>query len=154
MTRDRPTKPVPAPRPLRVVRRQRLHAVHRGEGRSRTQVPPEYVKNGEIMLNIGPNAVHKLQIGNELIEFSARFGGVAREISVPVPNVYALYARETGHGMTFDVEGRKPGVQTKGGEPSRCPPTPGRRRRCPPPTTAEPPKKPSGGGKPTLRRIK
>ena len=74
---------------------------------SRTQVPAEYVRNGEITLNIGPSAVHKLQMGNELIEFSARFGGVARQLSVPVPNVYALYARETGHGMTFDVEGAK-----------------------------------------------
>ena len=46
---------------------------------SRTQVPPEYVKGGEITLNISPNAVHKLQMGNELIEFSARFGGVARQ---------------------------------------------------------------------------
>src|SRR5258706_587961 len=72
---------------------------------SRTQVPPEYVKGGEITLNISPNAVHKLQMGNELIEFSARFGGVARQISVPITNAYALYARETGHGMTFDVEG-------------------------------------------------
>ena len=74
---------------------------------SRTQVPAEYVKNGEITLNISPNAVHKLQLGNELVEFSARFGGVARQISVPVANVYALYARETGHGMTFDVDGPK-----------------------------------------------
>ena len=49
---------------------------------SRTQVPPEYVKNGEITLNIGPTAVHKMQIGNDLVEFSARFGGVARQISV------------------------------------------------------------------------
>jgi len=72
---------------------------------SRTQVPQEYVKNGEITLNISPNAVHKLQLGNELVEFSARFGGVARQISVPITGVYALYARETGHGMTFDVEG-------------------------------------------------
>src|SRR5204862_681034 len=81
---------------------------------SRAQVPSEYVKNGEITLNISPNAVHKLQMGNELIEFSARFGGVARQISVPIASVFALYARETGHGMTFDVEGAKPAVQAKG----------------------------------------
>ena len=124
---------------------------------SRTQVPSEYVKGGEITLNISPNAVHKLQMGNELIEFSARFGGVARQISVPVTNVYALYARETGHGMTFDVEGgtagAKPGVQTKGElEPvsANTKPT----AALPAPTTHEPPKKPTGGGKPTLRRIK
>jgi stringent starvation protein B len=94
--------------------------------------------------------VHKLQMGNELIEFSARFGGVARQISLPMTNVYALYARETGHGMTFDIEGPKAGVQAKAeGEPAS-------NTRAPalPAPVPEPPKKPSGGGKPTLRRIK
>jgi stringent starvation protein B len=117
---------------------------------SRTQVPAEYVKNGEITLNISPTAVHKLQMGNELIEFSARFGGVARQISVPVSNVYALYARESGHGMTFDIDGPKPSVQTKGESENSAPPRPA---ALPAPTTPDP-KKPSGGGKPTLRRIK
>jgi stringent starvation protein B len=120
---------------------------------SRTQVPQEYVKSGEITLNISPNAVHKLQMGNELVEFSARFGGVARQISVPISGVYALYARETGHGMTFDVDGPKPGLQAKGEAEPRLPVV------KPPPSlpvvsAPEPPKKPSGGGKPTLRRIK
>jgi stringent starvation protein B len=117
---------------------------------SRTQVPNEYVKNGEITLNVSPNAVHKLQLGNELIEFSARFGGVARQISVPVTHVYALYARETGHGMTFDVEGPKPTLQAVAeAEPAISKPA------LPAPVAAEPPKKPpAGGGKPTLRRIK
>jgi stringent starvation protein B len=119
---------------------------------SRTQVPAEYVKNGEITLNISPAAVHKLQLGNELIEFSARFGGVARQISVPVTNVYALYARETGHGMTFDIEGTKPGLQAVAeAEPAKpAPPA-----ALPAPKTTPPtPHKPSGGSKPTLRRIK
>ena len=71
-------------------------------------------EGGEITLNISPNAVHKLQMGNETVEFSARFGGVARQIALPVANVYALYARETGHGMTFDLDGAKPSVQAKG----------------------------------------
>jgi stringent starvation protein B len=119
---------------------------------SRTQVPSEYVKNGEITLNISPNAVHKLQMGNELIEFSARFGGVARQISVPVVNVYALYARESGHGMTFDVDGPKASVQTKAEMETRLP-APKPHAALPAPTSPEPPKKPSGG-KPTLRRIK
>ncbi|HYG54857.1 MAG TPA: ClpXP protease specificity-enhancing factor [Burkholderiales bacterium] len=119
---------------------------------SRTQVPSEYVKNGEITLNISPNAVHKLQMGNELIEFSARFGGVARQISVPVANVYALYARETGHGMTFDVDGPKSSVQSKAEIEHRLP-APKPHAALPAPSTPEPPKKPSGG-KPTLRRIK
>jgi stringent starvation protein B len=118
---------------------------------SRTQVPTEYVKDGEITLNISPNAVHKLQMGNELIEFSARFSGVARQISLPVANVYALYAKETKHGMSFDVDGAKPGVQAKAEldiASNTRPPA------LPAPVTPEPPKKPSGGGKPTLRRIK
>src|SRR3954463_2291869 len=118
---------------------------------SRTQVPNEYVKNGEITLNVSPNAVHKLQMGNELIEFSARFGGVARQLSVPVPNVYALYARETGHGMTFDVDGATAAMLAKDDPgPDRAPVRPP--TALPAPTTPEP-KKP-GGGKPTLRRIK
>ena len=125
---------------------------------SRTQVPLEYVKNGEITLNISPNAVHKLQMGNELIEFSARFGGVARQLAVPITNVYALYARETGHGMTFDVDGPKGGLQTKAeSEPVREPKHPALKPPAqlpvPTATSPEPPKKPSGG-KPTLRRIK
>jgi stringent starvation protein B len=121
---------------------------------SRAQVPQEYVKNGEITLNISPNAVHKLQLGNELVEFSARFGGLARQISVPITGVYALYARETGHGMTFDVDGAKPGLQAKGeGEP-RLPMIRPPASLPVPASTPEPPKKPSGGGRPTLRRIK
>jgi stringent starvation protein B len=112
---------------------------------SRTQVPAEYVKGGEITLNISPNAVHKLQMGNEMVEFSARFGGVARQISLPVANIYALYAKETRNGMTFDVEGAKPMIAPPDAEPARPPAA----LPAPPPD----PKKPSGG-KPTLRRIK
>ena len=120
---------------------------------SKTQVPAEYVKAGEITLNISPNAVHKLQMGNESVEFSARFGGVARQISLPVANIYALYARETGHGMTFDTEGAKPSVQAKG-ESEAVPTTkPTAAPTAALPAPAPDPKKPSGG-KPTLRRIK
>ena len=129
---------------------------------SRAQVPSEYVRNGEITLNVSPSAVHKLQMGNELIEFSARFAGVARQISVPVACVYALYARETGHGMTFEVDAARPAAQAEaereagpeageGGSsneagPSLVPPAPD--------TTApaDPPK--PTGGKPQLRRVK
>jgi stringent starvation protein B len=68
-----------------------------------TEVPREHVRNGEIVLNISITATHKLVLGNEKVEFQARFGGVARSISVPVENVTAIYARETGHGMAFDV---------------------------------------------------
>ncbi len=68
-----------------------------------TQVPREYVKNGEIVLNVSALATSKLELGNEFIEFQARFGGVARQISVPVRNVTAVYAKESGHGMAFEV---------------------------------------------------
>jgi stringent starvation protein B len=119
---------------------------------SRTQVPPEYVKNGEITLNISPSAVHKLQMGNEMIEFSARFGGVARQISVPVANIYALYARETGHGMTFDVDGAKPSIQSKAEIEAAAPSKP--TAALPAPSASDPKKPTPGGGKPTLRRIK
>ena len=126
---------------------------------SRTQVPPEYVKGGEITLNISPNAVHKLQMGNELVEFSARFGGVARQISVPVTNVYALYARETGHGMTFDVDAAKPAIQTNAEKETGRPGPSNEAGPALPAPAAAPvatptePTKPTGG-KPQLRRIK
>jgi len=69
----------------------------------RVVVPREHVKNGEIVLNVGRLATHKLQLGNEFIEFQARFSGVARQISVPIDAVTAIYARETGHGMAFEA---------------------------------------------------
>ena len=71
---------------------------------SSVQVPMEYVKNHEIVLNVGFEATSGLQIGNEFIEFKARFGGVARDIMVPVDHVVAIYARENGQGMAFEPE--------------------------------------------------
>ena len=71
----------------------------------KVNVPREFVKNGEIVLNISPLATNRLTIGNELIEFQARFGGVAREVSVPIEKVIAIYARENGQGMAFDLPG-------------------------------------------------
>ncbi|HSV52660.1 MAG TPA: ClpXP protease specificity-enhancing factor [Burkholderiaceae bacterium] len=65
------------------------------------QVPREYVKNGEIVLNISFDATSSLKLGNEFIEFKARFAGTAREITVPVSRVIAIYARENGQGMAF-----------------------------------------------------
>ena len=67
------------------------------------QVPMEYVKNHEIVLNVGFEATTGLKLGNEFIEFKARFGGVARDIVVPVDHVVAIYARENGQGMAFPV---------------------------------------------------
>jgi stringent starvation protein B len=67
------------------------------------QVPMEYVKNNEIVLNVSFEATSNLRLGNDLIEFKARFGGVTREISVPVEQVVAIYARENGQGMAFPM---------------------------------------------------
>jgi stringent starvation protein B len=64
-------------------------------------VPMEFVKNGEIVLNVGVDATSSLRLGNDFIEFKARFGGVAREIVVPISHVVAIYARENGQGMAF-----------------------------------------------------
>lgn len=68
------------------------------------QVPREYVKNNEIVLNIGFDATSSLTLGNDFIEFKARFGGIAREILVPITHVVAIYARENGQGMAFPLE--------------------------------------------------
>lgn len=65
------------------------------------QVPREYVKNNEIVLNISFDATSSLKLGNDFIEFKARFAGSAREIIVPVSRVIAIYARENGQGMAF-----------------------------------------------------
>jgi stringent starvation protein B len=67
------------------------------------RVPNEYVKDGEIVLNISFDATSSLQLGNEFIEFKGRFGGVARDIFVPVDHVIAIYARENGQGMAFPM---------------------------------------------------
>ena len=70
----------------------------------RTKVPAEYVKNGEIVLNVSLNATRNLTINNELIQFSARFNGVSREVSIPVDRVQGIFARENGQGAFFTVE--------------------------------------------------
>ena len=79
------------------------------------EVPTEHVHEGKIILNINPSAVQGLQIGNELIEFSARFGTVAMQVRIPVPAVMAIYARENGQGMAFNDEpdSEKPPPQRK-----------------------------------------
>lgn len=68
-----------------------------------TQVPAGYVKDGQIILNVGGEATNQLDIGNEFIAFQARFGGVAQQIFVPVERVAAIYARESGEGMGFEI---------------------------------------------------
>jgi len=106
---------------------------------SRTRVPMEYVRNGEIVLDIGPVAASRLQMGNEVIEFTARFSGVAKELVIPVAAVAAIYARENGNGMSFGPE-KKEAAREASGEEVAAPTNP-----------KDPPKT---GRKPTLRRIK
>ena len=136
------------------------------------QVPQEYVKNNEIVLNVGFEATSGLKLGNDQIEFKARFGGSAREIVVPIDHVVAIYARENGQGMAFPVPSATGGASSAG--PSVLPvadalarsgprltavnsPTP-----APAPTITpiaaptEPPEPPAGpgGARPSLKRIK
>jgi len=106
-----------------------------------TRVPMEYARDGEIVLNIGPLATSHLLMGNDFIECTARFSGVARELLIPVAAVAAIYARENGHGMSFDIDKNAVSAEVKElTEVAR-------------PTDMPEPPKPSGG-KPTLRRIK
>ena len=84
------------------------HVVVRVDGS--VQVPLEYVKDGEIVLNISYDATSALQLGNDYIEFKARFGGQPRDIVVPVGRVVAIYARENGQGMAFPPPVDLPGV--------------------------------------------
>ena len=114
------------------------------------QVPREYVKNGEIVLNVSFDATTGLKLGNDFIEFKARFAGTAREIMVPVNQVMAIYARENGQGMAFPpvVEPADGATGTatagltsvdSGHKPKDAP---------------EPPTPPSSSPRPTLTRVK
>ena len=139
------------------------------------QVPREYVKNGEIVLNISFDATSSLKLGNDFIEFKARFAGTAREISVPVGRVIAIYARENGQGMAFPAPA--PAVSSDGNvdapmpvqAPARAPLRDASRGSgsegedgsetvdagAPTDPVDEPPRPPSGGGtRPSLKRIK
>ncbi len=71
------------------------------------QVPEDYISDGQIVLNIAPSAVKSLVISNEAVEFNARFGGVPMQVYVPIIAVMAIYAKESGQGMSF---GREPGA--------------------------------------------
>lgn len=113
----------------------------------RTVVPREFVRDGQIVLNISPEATNRLQIGNELIEFQARFGGVARDISVPIDQVAAIYAKENGAGMAFDVgdfSGAGAGPEE---EPTAA-------LIFPEGDDEEPPPRPPESGRPKLQRVK
>jgi stringent starvation protein B len=106
-----------------------------------TKVPVAYVKDGQIVLNIGPAAVRNLNMDNDWLSFSGRFGGVSQVIEVPVANVLAIYARETGVGMAFKSEAENGAAVP--------PVAPAEGRGDPPEPGPERPR-----GKPSLRVIK
>ena len=133
------------------------------------QVPTEYVKNNEIVLNVGFEATTALKLGNELIEFKARFGGSSREIIVPVDHVIAIYARENGQGMAFPVPTEASGASVPtppAAATSAAAPRAPRLSLADAPSGAQnetmregdaaddPPEPPAGGSRPTLKRIK
>lgn len=123
-----------------------------------TTVPMEYVRKGEIVLNISYGATSGLKMDNDAVHFKARFNGVSREIYIPVNNVLAIYANENGQGMAFEVE-ETPAEQAPSAPRTpveMAPPTLAAVPSEEPETTGpdggdEPPKK---GGRPTLTRVK
>src|SRR5579872_6449396 len=110
----------------------------------RTRIPLEYVKNGEIVLNVSLNATRNLTINNELIQFSARFNGVSREVSIPVDRVQGIFARENGQGAFFTVEA--PAALTAA-TPAAVTPVLAE-------VESEPPKPPGTAGKTRLKIVK
>jgi len=95
----------------------------------RTRVPPGFVKDGQIVLNISAGATRNLTLENDWIQFSARFGGVSHEISVPVDRVAAIFARENGQGLHFEpVDASGSPEQTPSPAPDDVPPAPPRGR--------------------------
>jgi stringent starvation protein B len=74
---------------------------------SSVEVPMEFVKKDEIVLNLSLEACHQLNLDNDWISFQARFGGIPRKIMVPVSHVLAIYARENGQGMSFPFDAGK-----------------------------------------------
>ena len=78
------------------------------------EVPMEFVKNDEIVLNLSVEACHQLNLDNDWISFQARFGGIPRKIMVPVTHVLAIYARENGQGMSFPFDPAKNIIDKQG----------------------------------------
>jgi stringent starvation protein B len=96
--------------------------------REGVRVPEAHVKDGKIVLNVSPSATRALNLGNDVVSFEARFGGVAQQLVVPVPAVLGIYARETGQGMIFGEDDSPP--TTPGGDgpaPEPSPPSSDRR---------------------------
>ncbi|WP_459616429.1 ClpXP protease specificity-enhancing factor [Bordetella sp. 2513F-2] len=105
-----------------------------------TLVPPAHVRDGQITLNVGTLATNKLTLGNEFIEFQARFNGVTENVVVPVGAVSAIYARETGAGMGFEVQPYEPPAREADAAPE-----------APAPSDTDTP--PDDGGEPKRPRL-
>jgi stringent starvation protein B len=135
------------------------------------QVPREYVKDGEIVLNISFDATSSLKLGNDFIEFKGRFAGTAREIMLPVRQVIAIYARENGQGMAFplgppradkamtsssNLVSVRDGVTAKEPEVKviQLASVESERRNSEPNDEPDPPRSPTAGPRPTLKRVK
>lgn len=113
-----------------------------------TRVPAEHVRNGEIVLNLGYDATNRLTIGNDVIQFSARFGGVSRECSVPVSAVQGIFARENGQGLFFPEESQAQSVGPGSDAVETSPAAP------PVPPDDPKPDAPAPGGRPRLQVVK
>ena len=122
------------------------------------RVPREYVKDGEIVLNISMDATSALKLGNDYIEFKARFAGVARDIMIPLGRVMAIYARENGQGMAFpldDPDAVGDAAAALSGPDAPSPADPDRVADLASEDAPEPPPRPSGpAGRPALKRGK
>lgn len=116
------------------------------------RVPTEYVRDGEIVLNISFDATSALKLGNDYIEFKGRFGGVARDILVPVDHVLAIYARENGQGMAFPLLASSADAS---GTPAQtlAPEEQSKDTKQPEMSPPDGPR-PGGGGRPALTRVK
>lgn len=127
-----------------------------------THVPREHVKDGEIVLNVSATATGGLTMANDYIQFNARFSGVSRDIVVPVDNVLAIYARENGQGMAFDVArisasaNKDTTDETDAPSPAltAVPSSPKKEDQRSDETGDDNPDPPKKGGRPTLTRIK
>ncbi len=85
------------------------------------RVPPQVVKNGQVVLNLAMRAVANLDLGNDWISFQARFSGVSQSIQIPVHAVLALYAQENGQGMMFPADEEGDDTPPPGPEPEEAP---------------------------------
>jgi len=113
-----------------------------------TRVPLEYVKNGEIVLNISQDATRNITLGRDVVQFSARFNGVSREISVPIHAIAAIFAKENGQGLFFPTD-----PAAAAGPASDAPETPEGEVASGDDEPTPPPGKP-GGNRPRLQVVK